>query len=230
MQDRAHYLRFMSQMPSASVFLALGACHNAACNVKIYKIAEFGGKMRIIAGSARGRKIEAPEGLSTRPTLDRVKESLFGSIQFDLGDAFCLDLFAGSGNLGIEAISRGAGHTVFVDHDRKCTSLISSNLKLVGFSDKATVIFSDAFSALERFSREKRQFDIVFLDPPYALGLIPDVLKALLELDLLAPHAIIVAEHSVDTELTPPETLKVQTNKRFHDTAVTIMRVREVRE
>lgn len=180
--------------------------------------------MRIIAGIARGRKIEAPEGMSTRPTLDRVKESLFGSIQFDIGDAYCLDLFAGSGNLGIEAISRGAKHAVFVDCNRRCTALIESNLKLLNFKDKATVITSDAQAALKRFQGEGRRFDIVFLDPPYALGLIPGVIDSLLNYGLLSGHAIIVSEHAVETELIAPNGLIIQTTKRFGDTAVTIMR------
>lgn len=183
--------------------------------------------MRIIAGSARGRKIEAPEGLDTRPTLDRVKESFFGSIQFDIGDSECLDLFAGSGNLGIEAISRGARHAVFVDRDKKCTAIIQSNLKLVGFQDRANVLLSDADSALYNLSRAGKRFDIVFLDPPYDDGLIPGVLEALLNLNLLRKNAIVVAEHRIDNDITPPDAYTVQTNKRFHDTQVTILRSKE---
>ena len=158
-----------------------------------------------------------------------MKESLFGSIQFDVADSECLDLFAGSGNLGIEAISRGAAHTFFVDHDRRCTQLIASNLKLVGFSNRATVLLSEAASALDRFAREGRRFDIVFLDPPYALGLIPDILNTLVGSRLLREHAIVVAEHSADTEFTVTDAFTVQTHKRFHDTAITILRAREAR-
>lgn len=182
--------------------------------------------MRIIAGIARGRRIDAPDGLNTRPTLDRVKESMFGSIQFDIPGSLVLDLFAGSGNLGIEALSRGASHTLFVDNNRHCATLIESNLRQLGFFEQSTVLCMDSMKALDTFAAHKKRFDTVFLDPPYASGLVADAIDSILALDILNPGGIIVAEHSADVEILAPESMDISTKKRFGDTAVTIIRKR----
>lgn len=150
--------------------------------------------MRIIAGSARGRQIVAPKGQATRPTLDRVKESLFGILQFSLPGARILDLYAGSGNLGLEALSRGASHAVFNDHSRECCEIIRRNIDTLGFSSKATVFQSEALSALERLS-SKDPFDIVFLDPPYRAGA-QQALTALFSKGLIAHGGQAVVEHA----------------------------------
>lgn len=150
--------------------------------------------MRIIAGSARGRQIIAPKGQATRPTLDRVKESLFGIIQFSLSGARVLDLYAGSGNLGLEALSRGASHAVFNDHSRECCEIIRRNLDTLGFSSRATVFQSDALSALDRLSG-KEPFDIVFLDPPYRAGA-QQALAALFLKGLVARDGQVIVEHA----------------------------------
>lgn len=132
--------------------------------------------MRVITGSARGRKLKTLEGDEiVRPTTDRVKEAIFSIIQFDLADARVLDLFAGSGQLGIEALSRGAESAVFVDRDSQAVEIIKDNLKTTGLFQKATVLNADSVSYIKN-SRNK--FDIILLDPPYNKGLINEVLES----------------------------------------------------
>lgn len=123
--------------------------------------------MRVITGSARGRKLTAPEGVETRPTSDMAKEAMFSIIQFEVAGARVLDLFAGSGQLGIEALSRGAVNAVFVDSSKAARDAVLANLKATGFEERAAVMFSEAESYL-RACRER--FDLVFLDPPYRSG------------------------------------------------------------
>lgn len=126
--------------------------------------------VRIIAGTARGRKLETPEGLDTRPTLDRVKEAAFGSLQFDVPYSRVLDLFSGSGNLGLEAVSRGASFAVLNDHSPACADMIRRNAETLGFSDRVRVLNRDWLAAIDLLSREGERFDIVFLDAPYRDG------------------------------------------------------------
>ena len=159
--------------------------------------------MRIIAGSARGRQIFAPKGQLTRPTLDRVKESLFGILQFSLPNARVLDLFAGSGNLGLEALSRGSSYAVFNDHSRECCEIIRKNIDVLGFSSRAVVMQFEALSALERLTG-KDPFDIVFLDPPYRAGA-QQALEALFSKGLIAKGGSAVVEHALKE---PPEAVE----------------------
>lgn len=179
--------------------------------------------MRIIAGEARGRKINAPEGLSTRPTLERVKESVFGSIQFDIYGRVVLDLFAGSGNLGIEALSRGAKRAYFSDNDRGCAAIVTENLKTLGFSDRAAVYNADYSAVIERLRADGRKVDLVFLDPPYASGLVQNAMDMLCDKDVLNDGAIIVAEHSEEQVLFVPSVLHVRSEKKYRETVVTLL-------
>lgn len=157
--------------------------------------------MRIIAGTARGRTIEAPKGRGTRPTLDRVREGMFGSIQFDIEGASVLDLFAGSGALGLEALSRGAADAVFCDNSPEACRVVSQNIEALGFSERAVVIASDALAALDRLKRENRSFALVLLDPPYASGVYESALEKLAALKLLLPGCIVLAEHDKRSEI-----------------------------
>ena len=154
--------------------------------------------MRVISGTARGIVLKTPEGLQTRPTADRVKEALFSIIQFDLPGAKVLDLFGGTGQLGIEAMSRGAKSCVFVDAGEKACALIRENLRRTKMSEKAQVIRCDYLDYLERC---RERFDIVLLDPPYAEVFLENSLKKLTEIDILQTGAIIVAERPVEKEL-----------------------------
>lgn len=132
--------------------------------------------MRVITGSARGRALKTLEGDDVRPTTDRVKEGVFSAIQFDIEGRKVLDLFAGSGQLGIEALSRGAEAAVFVDTQKNSAAVVKENLAKTGFTEKSSVFQTDAFSFLRMTDKV---FDIVFLDPPYSTGLLQKALTAL---------------------------------------------------
>ena len=147
--------------------------------------------MRVISGKARGITLKTPQGQKTRPTADRVKEALFSIIQFDIPGARVLDLFGGTGQLGIEALSRGASQAVFVDFQEDACKLIRENLRRVGMSDQAQVVRGDYLAYL-RTCRET--FDLVLLDPPYAEVFMENALNMLAEIDILQYGGIIVSE------------------------------------
>lgn len=147
--------------------------------------------MRVISGSARGKKLYTFSGTEVRPTLDRVKESIFNMISFTLSDTSVLDLFCGSGSLGIEALSRGAEHAVFVDNRRESLNLAEKNLKITRLDNRAALILSDSIDFLNTTSRK---FDTIFLDPPYESGLYTQVLKKISARGLLNPNGQIVVE------------------------------------
>ena len=155
--------------------------------------------MRVITGSARGRRLKELEGLETRPTTGKVKEALFSVIQFDIEGRRVLDLFAGTGQLGIEALSRGAECAVFVERRRDALQVIRENLEACGMTDKARVVNGDAMSYLK--SGEK--FDLIFLDPPYASGLLEQALEEIVRFDICRRPAILVAASAADQTLPP---------------------------
>lgn len=151
--------------------------------------------MRVISGSARGRKLVSPEGMDIRPTTDNVKESLFNIIQFDIEGRRVLDLFAGSGQLGIECLSRGAESAVFVDERKEAVRIIRENLQKCGF--RADVEMTDAISYLRRCGK----FDIVFVDPPYDSDYYEIVMKNIKLFDILNKGGIIIFESRTDREI-----------------------------
>lgn len=157
--------------------------------------------MRVITGSARGRKLSAPQGLDVRPTVDRVKEGIFSAIQFDIEGRRVLDLFAGSGQMGIEALSRGAASAVFVDHSKQALDCVKSNLRAVALVDRAKVISGDYADYL-RTTQE--QFDLVFLDPPYRQQLIEAAMPLVYR--RLSEYGIVVCETAADENL--PDTFE----------------------
>lgn len=148
--------------------------------------------MRIISGKYKGKKIDGFDIVGTRPTMDRVKESLFAMIQNDLKESICLDLFAGSGNLGIEALSNGSSWCFFVDSNKVSINILNKNLN--GIKEK-TIIHIDYKKALNDFALKKQKFDIIFLDPPYDLNLINPSLELIKKLNLLNEDGIIVCEY-----------------------------------
>ena len=154
--------------------------------------------MRVITGSARGRRLKELEGMETRPTTDRVKEGLFNVLQFDIEGRRVLDLFAGTGQLGIECLSRGAASAVFVDKRPDAVKLIRENLKLCDLTDRARVVAGDSMEFLKS-AREK--FDLVLLDPPYQAELLEAAIAHIARHDLLAPHGMMAAEHPADKPL-----------------------------
>ncbi len=154
--------------------------------------------MRVITGSARGVQLKTPEGMQTRPTTDKVKEALFSIIQFDIPGAKVLDLFGGTGQLGIEALSRGASAATFLDHSEAACRLIRENLRRTRLESKAKVIRGDY---MEYLSRCREQYDIILLDPPYAEVFLENALKRIAEIDILQSGGIIVAERPLGKEL-----------------------------
>ena len=154
--------------------------------------------MRVITGKARGVVLKTPDGVATRPTADRVKEALFNIIQFDVPTARVLDLFGGTGQLGIEALSRDAKSAVFVDEREDACRLIRENLKRTKLEQFARIIRSD-YMAYLKTCREK--FDIILLDPPYAEVFLENSLKMITEIDILQSGGIIVTERPIGKEL-----------------------------
>jgi len=154
--------------------------------------------MRVITGKARGIQLKTPDGILTRPTADRVKEALFSIINFDIPGAKVLDLFGGTGQLGIEALSRGAASAVFVDAREESCRLIRENLKRTRMEKDATVIRGDY---LEYLNRCREQYNIIFLDPPYAETFLENAIKRITEIDILQSDGIIVAERPFGKEL-----------------------------
>ena len=154
--------------------------------------------MRVITGKARGVQLKTPEGMQTRPTADRVKEALFSIINFDIPGAKVLDLFGGTGQLGIEALSRGAESAVFVDAREESCRLIRENLKRTKLEKDAKVIRSDY---LDYLGRCREQYNIIFLDPPYAEVFLENAIKRITEIDILQSDGIIVAERPLGKEL-----------------------------
>lgn len=178
--------------------------------------------MRVITGSARGRQLITLKGDATRPTTQRVKEAVFSAIQFEIEGRRVLDLFAGSGQMGIEALSRGAAHALFVDAARPAVEVIRRNLAHTGLQQKATVLCRPAESALLGL---REPVDLVFLDPPYGLDLLPQTLARLQP--HLSSYATVVCEHAADQTL--PESFGIWTcgpARRYSGVGVTIYRSR----
>lgn len=157
--------------------------------------------MRVISGSAKGRRLKSLEGNDVRPTTDKVKEAIFSAIQFDIEGRRFLDLFAGSGQMGIEALSRGAKNAVFIDGSDRAVKILNENLKNTGFEANAKVIRSDAISYI---THTNNIFDIAFLDPPYDEDLLEKALCA--TVDKMSDFGIILCEHPA--EVTLPEEVK----------------------
>ncbi len=154
--------------------------------------------MRVITGKARGVQLKTPDGMLTRPTADRVKEALFSIINFDIPGAKVLDLFGGTGQLGIEALSRGAESAVFVDEREDACKIIRENLRRTRLEELGKVIRSDYLQYLRRC---KDRFDIILLDPPYAEVFLENALKCITEIDILQSGGIIVTERPLGKEL-----------------------------
>jgi 16S rRNA (guanine966-N2)-methyltransferase len=155
--------------------------------------------VRVIGGIHRGRRLRTVEGLNVRPTSDRLRETLFNILAPDITGSHFLDVCAGSGAIGVEAISRGAGQAIFIDSSRRACSVIEANLHSLGVENEATIINRDAVAALKQLAKGGKQFDIVFFDPPYASGIYHEVMRQLDERPLLSADAIVIAEHRAKT-------------------------------
>ena len=154
--------------------------------------------LRIITGTAKGKKLKTLEGEATRPTSERIKEAVFSAIQFDIEGRRVLDLFAGCGQLGLEALSRGAASAMFIDLSREAMEIVKENVKTAGFFDKSRYLVSDWKNYIRKASGRDK-FDLVFIDPPYALECALDAAKRLVDAELLADGAILVLEFSPES-------------------------------
>ena len=178
--------------------------------------------MRIITGTARGRRLVAPEGRDVRPTPERVKEGIFSALQFDIEGRRVLDLFAGSGQLGLEALSRGASRAVFVDHRQDAAALVRENLRRTHFEDRGEVVCADFTQYLARC---RRKFRLIFLDPPYAEKSLETAIQRLSEIDILSDGGIIITERPLGKPLAE-EFPGVTRSKDYHygKTTITLLR------
>ena len=161
--------------------------------------------MRVIAGSARSLKLKTLEGIETRPTTDRLKETLFNMISPQMYDCIFLDLFAGSGAIGIEALSRGAAQAVFVDNSKEALSCIRQNLEKTHLADRAIVIGQDCAGAIHALDAKKMHFDIIFMDPPYQLNAEKEVLTAIADSKIADEDTQIIIEATLDREFSEDE-------------------------
>lgn len=178
--------------------------------------------MRVISGSAKRHNLKTIEGLNTRPTTDRIKETLFNIIPMDLSDICFLDLFSGSGAIGIEALSRGAKKAIFVDSNSMCTEVIKDNLEHTKLKDKGLVLTSEVNTAIEELNR-KEKFDIIFMDPPYDKGFINLTLKKILRCDILKDISYIIIESSQNETFEEVKKLKIIKEKDFKITKIIIL-------
>jgi 16S rRNA (guanine(966)-N(2))-methyltransferase RsmD len=175
--------------------------------------------MRVIAGTARGRPLVAPRGTATRPITDRVKETLFGILGERVIDARSLDLYAGSGAVGIEALSRGAASCDFVEHDRRAITAIRENLARTGVGERASVHGVEVLRFLDRSADDR--FGLVFVDPPYEERAILAPLERLVR--LLEPGAVVVVKHHWRTPIPKPRGLVLWRERRFGETTLTFL-------
>lgn len=176
--------------------------------------------MRIIAGKAGGRVLKTIKGTKTRPTLDRVKEALFNMITPFVPDAYGIDLFSGTGNLGLEALSRGAKEFIFVEKESRNIKVIKENIELCGFGDMSHIIRGDVFDYLKKTGEK---YDMILMDPPYGKNLADQALEIIAEKRLLKKSGIIVVEHSSNETLDAKSYFNLFKEKVYGDTGITIL-------
>jgi len=180
--------------------------------------------MRVISGTAGRRRLNSLKGQDTRPTADRVKESLFNILQGRIIGAYVLDLFAGSGALGIEALSRGSDLAVFIEKNPAATDVIKSNLQIVSFKDNSEIYETDALKFLEVV---KKQFDIIFIDPPYMSALYEIIFDSILKNNVLTPSGVISVEYKTGVKPVLPSYFKIITDKKYGNVSILIAKQKE---
>ena len=178
--------------------------------------------MKVISGTLKGRKIEGYNIDGTRPTMDRVKESLFATIQNNLKDSVVLDLFAGSGQLGIEAISNGANTCYFIDNNKEVIKVLNKNISNLNIKYSSKVILSDWKKALNDFSNQNIKFDLIFVDPPYDYNVYEKILEKVSSLNLLNEYGLIILEHSNLKFKEKYNNLNLYKEKRYGNKSVNI--------
>jgi 16S rRNA (guanine966-N2)-methyltransferase len=184
--------------------------------------------MRIIAGKAKGRKLLSPATLETRPTLDRVKEAMFSMIQGYIIDAVALDLFAGTGSLGLEAASRGAKEVYLIDKSSTTYPLLKENIVNLKLEEECTALNMDAYEALKLLNKKDLAFDIIFIDPPYCKEMIPEALKVIEENEILNKEGIIVTKiDSIEEIYEGYKQIQLTKSKKYGNTTVCFYKYEE---
>lgn len=185
--------------------------------------------MRVIGGRAKGRRLLAPKGQAVRPTADRVKESLFNILPRDLSGKKVLDLFAGTGNLSIEALSRGAAHALLIDASARSAAAMKANLRRLGFEAQSEVWIAPVTRSLRSLARRKETFDYIFLDPPYDHGLATSSLELIAQSNLLRDTGTVVIEHSAREPVKPLyESLQLRDQRRYGDTLLSFYKIQAI--
>jgi len=188
--------------------------------------------LRVCSGTAKGKMLKSPRVTGVRPTSARVRQAIFSALADRIGGSSILDLYAGTGAIGIEALSRGAAEAVFVELSPKCVRTIKENLELTGFSHEATIFKGDVLKVLPGLARQNRKFDVILADPPYDVkrrkggkkSLVEKTLKALVESDILRSNSLVVAEHpDLQPGLEIPEGLRLLSVRKYGDTVVSIL-------
>ena len=183
--------------------------------------------MRVIGGKVKGRKLFSVKGLTTRPTADKIKESIFNILPGDFNGKEVLDLFAGTGNLGIEALSRGALKAVFIESSRHVLPVLEKNLRNCGFTDKSQIIGTTVEKGIKILERRRNRFDFIFLDPPYGRGILKDTLMRVSRSEILKDTSLVIAEHSssemVEGEI---ERLILTDQRRYGTTLISFFELR----
>ena len=179
--------------------------------------------MRVISGVSKGHKLLAPNGLETRPTSDRIKETLFNIISPDIYNINFLDLFAGSGAIGIEALSRGANKAVFVDNSPKCIDIINYNLNHTKLYEKSEIYCCDVISVMDMFKLNKQKFDIIFMDPPYNLDFYESVITNIKKSNIISSDGYIILESSSKVSIPIIDGFKLLREKIFKTTTISFL-------
>ncbi len=184
--------------------------------------------MRIISGIAKGRKILSPEGMGTRPTLDRIKESIFNIIQHRVVGAKALDVFAGTGSLGLEAVSRGAVECYLIDKGEVTFKYLKQNVDNLNFNDKCKCFNIDSYTGLKEFGKKGLEFNLIFIDPPYLKEMIPLAVDIITEYNLLTKDGLIVAKIDSSEQLySGNDSIELFDNRKYGNTTVCFYRYRE---
>lgn len=184
--------------------------------------------MRVIAGIAKGRRLATPKGTAIRPVLDQVKEAIF-NILFDVGDLRVLDLFAGTGAMGIEALSRGALFCVFVDSSKEALKLIGKNIDVCGFADRSNVLNTTAQKAIAILENQQKEFERIFVDPPYEKGYVKKTMSRLAKSTLLTHKTIVICEHHPKEPMLPVEGLLLTDQRKYGQSLVSFLKKQEAR-
>ena len=185
--------------------------------------------MRVITGKARGSKLIGPDGLETRPTSDRIKESLFNMIGQDLCDISFLDIFSGSGAIGIEALSRGAKDATFIEQSKVAIKAIQTNINKTRFNDQANLLNMSVDQALREIANKNKKYDVIFMDPPYNKDMINSTLRLIMTSNVLAQDGYIIIERPTGYQIELDKSLELWKEKKYGITTMSFLKGAKIR-